>query len=115
MTRPGLSRQQVARPRPYSTAESGMKVAKDELVANVVVVIASRVAFKNLVSVVAQVNEAMQHRKWMVTPRTARLAATAAQRILPRRGPTRSGPYQPNLERRSSSLRPAPALAVTVH
>ena len=45
-------------------------------------------AFKNLVSVVAQVNEAMQQRRWMVTPRTARLAATAAQ-ILPRRGPTR--------------------------
>jgi hypothetical protein len=32
---------------------------------------------------VAQVNEAMQQRKWMVTPRTARVAATAAQSVLP--------------------------------
>ncbi len=36
-------------------------------------------AFKNLIAVVAQVNEAMQQRKWMVTPRTARLAATSAE------------------------------------
>jgi cellulose synthase/poly-beta-1,6-N-acetylglucosamine synthase-like glycosyltransferase len=34
--------------------------------------------FKNLIAVVAQINEAMQQRKWMVTPRTARAAATAA-------------------------------------
>jgi cellulose synthase/poly-beta-1,6-N-acetylglucosamine synthase-like glycosyltransferase len=34
--------------------------------------------FKNLIAVVAQLNEAMQQRKWMVTPRTARVAATAA-------------------------------------
>jgi DNA-binding response OmpR family regulator/cellulose synthase/poly-beta-1,6-N-acetylglucosamine synthase-like glycosyltransferase len=40
-------------------------------------------AFKNLIAVVAQVNEAMQQRKWMVTPRTARVAATAAERIHP--------------------------------
>jgi cellulose synthase/poly-beta-1,6-N-acetylglucosamine synthase-like glycosyltransferase/GGDEF domain-containing protein len=46
-------------------------------------------AFKNLISVVAQVNEALQQRRWMVTPRTARLAATAAQRMLPRREPKR--------------------------
>jgi cellulose synthase/poly-beta-1,6-N-acetylglucosamine synthase-like glycosyltransferase/GGDEF domain-containing protein len=39
--------------------------------------------FKNLIAVVAQVNEAMQQRRWMVTPRTARVAATAAQSILP--------------------------------
>ncbi len=36
-------------------------------------------AFKNLIAVVAQVNEAMQQRKWMVTPRTARIAATTAE------------------------------------
>jgi DNA-binding response OmpR family regulator/cellulose synthase/poly-beta-1,6-N-acetylglucosamine synthase-like glycosyltransferase len=36
-------------------------------------------AFKNLIAVVAQVNEALQQRKWMVTPRTARVAASAAQ------------------------------------
>ncbi|HSP10243.1 MAG TPA: response regulator [Candidatus Dormibacteraeota bacterium] len=35
-------------------------------------------AFKNLIAVVAQVNEAMQQRKWMITPRSARAAATAA-------------------------------------
>jgi PleD family two-component response regulator/cellulose synthase/poly-beta-1,6-N-acetylglucosamine synthase-like glycosyltransferase len=35
-------------------------------------------AFKNLIAVVAQLNEAMQQRRWMVTPRTARAAATAA-------------------------------------
>ncbi len=40
-------------------------------------------AFKNLIAVVAQVNEAMQQRRWMVTPRTARVAATAAESILP--------------------------------
>jgi cellulose synthase/poly-beta-1,6-N-acetylglucosamine synthase-like glycosyltransferase len=40
-------------------------------------------AFKNLIAVVAQVNEAMQQRRWMVTPRTARAAATAAESILP--------------------------------
>jgi hypothetical protein len=39
--------------------------------------------FKNLIAVVAQVNEAMQQRRWMVTPRTARVAATAAQSVLP--------------------------------
>jgi len=37
-------------------------------------------AFKNLIATVAQVNEAMQQRKWMITPRTARVAATAAER-----------------------------------
>ena len=37
-------------------------------------------AFKNLIAVVAQVNEALQQRRWMVTPRTARVAATKAQR-----------------------------------
>ncbi len=40
-------------------------------------------AFKNLIAVVAQVNEALQQRKWMITPRTARAAATAAGNILP--------------------------------
>jgi hypothetical protein len=40
-------------------------------------------AFKNLIAVVAQVNEALQQRKWMVTPRTARVAATAAQASRP--------------------------------
>lgn len=35
-------------------------------------------AFKNLIAVVAQVNEALQQRKWMITPMTARVAATAA-------------------------------------
>ncbi|HUZ88059.1 MAG TPA: response regulator [Candidatus Baltobacterales bacterium] len=40
-------------------------------------------AFKNLIAVVAQVNEAMQQRKWMITPRTARAAATAASRVIP--------------------------------
>ena len=39
--------------------------------------------FKNLIAVVAQVNEAMQQRRWMVTPRTARVADTAAQSIIP--------------------------------
>lgn len=38
-------------------------------------------AFKNLISVVAQVNEAMQQRKWMITPRSARAADTAAERL----------------------------------
>ena len=37
-------------------------------------------ALKNLISVVAQLNEAMQQRKWMITPRSARVAATAAIR-----------------------------------
>ena len=37
-------------------------------------------AFKNLIALVAQVNEALQQRKWMVTPRTARVAANAAIR-----------------------------------
>jgi len=36
-------------------------------------------AFKNLIAVVAQVNEALQQRRWKVTPRTARVAATEAQ------------------------------------
>ncbi len=36
-------------------------------------------AFKNLIAVVAQVNEALQQRRWKVTPRTARAAATQAQ------------------------------------
>ncbi len=36
-------------------------------------------AFKNLIAVVAQVNEALQQRRWMVTPRTARVAASAEQ------------------------------------
>jgi cellulose synthase/poly-beta-1,6-N-acetylglucosamine synthase-like glycosyltransferase/GGDEF domain-containing protein len=36
-------------------------------------------AFRNLIAVVAQVNEALQQRRWMITPRTARVAATAAQ------------------------------------
>ena len=36
-------------------------------------------AFKNLITVVAQVNEALQQRKWMITPRTARIVASAAQ------------------------------------
>ena len=40
-------------------------------------------AFKNLIAVVAQLNEAMQQRRWMVTPRTARAAATAAEGVLP--------------------------------
>lgn len=40
-------------------------------------------AFKNLLAVVAQLNEAMQQRRWMVTPRTARVAATAVESILP--------------------------------
>ena len=35
--------------------------------------------FKNLIAAVAQVNEAMQQRKWKVTPRSARAAATAAE------------------------------------
>ena len=39
--------------------------------------------FKNLIASVAQINEAMQQRKWMVTPRTARAAETAAQSVLP--------------------------------
>lgn len=37
-------------------------------------------SLKNLISVVAQLNEAMQQRKWMITPRSARAAATAAER-----------------------------------
>lgn len=37
--------------------------------------------FKNLIAEVAQMNEAMQQRKWVVTPRAARVAATAAERI----------------------------------
>jgi cellulose synthase/poly-beta-1,6-N-acetylglucosamine synthase-like glycosyltransferase len=41
-------------------------------------------AFKNLISSVAQINEAMQQRRWMVTPRTARVAATAAESAVPR-------------------------------
>ena len=36
--------------------------------------------FKNLIASVAQVNEALQQRRWMVTPRSARIAATAAER-----------------------------------
>jgi cellulose synthase/poly-beta-1,6-N-acetylglucosamine synthase-like glycosyltransferase/GGDEF domain-containing protein len=36
--------------------------------------------FKNMIAVVAQLNEAMQQRKWKVTPRSARAAATAATR-----------------------------------
>jgi DNA-binding response OmpR family regulator/cellulose synthase/poly-beta-1,6-N-acetylglucosamine synthase-like glycosyltransferase len=36
-------------------------------------------AFKNLIAVVAQVNEALQQRRWMVTPRAARIAATEAE------------------------------------
>jgi cellulose synthase/poly-beta-1,6-N-acetylglucosamine synthase-like glycosyltransferase len=36
--------------------------------------------FKNMIAVVAQLNEAMQQRKWKVTPRSARAAATAAAR-----------------------------------
>ncbi|HET7467263.1 MAG TPA: response regulator [Candidatus Dormibacteraeota bacterium] len=36
--------------------------------------------FKNLIAAVAQVNEAMQQRKWKVTPRSARAAATAAEK-----------------------------------
>ena len=40
-------------------------------------------AFKNLIAVVAQVSEAMQQRRWLVTPRTARAAATAAESIPP--------------------------------
>ncbi|HEY6874828.1 MAG TPA: response regulator [Candidatus Dormibacteraeota bacterium] len=35
---------------------------------------------KNLIAVVAQLNEAMQQRRWMITPRSARAAATAAER-----------------------------------
>src|SRR5713101_2635151 len=46
-------------------------------------------AFKNLIAVVAQVNEALQQRKWMITPRTARVAASAAQ--APDRTPGRGG------------------------
>src|SRR6266851_5800998 len=46
-------------------------------------------AFKNLIAVVAQVNEALQQRKWMITPRTARIAASAAQ--VPDRTPGRGG------------------------
>ena len=42
-------------------------------------------AFKNLIAIVAQINEAMQQRKWVVTPRTARVAATAAERAGSRR------------------------------
>lgn len=37
-------------------------------------------AFKNLIGAVAQVNEAMQQRRWKVTPRSARTAATAVER-----------------------------------
>ena len=35
---------------------------------------------KNLIAVVAQLNEVMQQRRWMITPRSARAAATAAER-----------------------------------
>ena len=42
-------------------------------------------AFRNLIASVAQVNEAMQQRKWKVTPRSARMAATAAEAALQRR------------------------------
>ena len=42
-------------------------------------------AFKNIIANVAQVNEALQQRRWMVTPRSARLAATVAQSMSPRR------------------------------
>ncbi len=41
--------------------------------------------FKNLIAVVAQVNEALQQRRWMVTPRGARIAATAAEASFPKR------------------------------
>lgn len=37
--------------------------------------------FKNLVALVSQLNEAMQQRRWMITPRSARAAATAAQKF----------------------------------
>ncbi len=46
-------------------------------------------AFKNLIAVVAQVNEALQQRRWKVTPRTARIAATVAQAKLPKAGRSR--------------------------
>ena len=51
------------------------------LVFYLVVSLAFYTAFKNLVSEVAQVNEAMQQRKWMITPRSARAAATAAESL----------------------------------
>ena len=35
---------------------------------------------KNLIASVAQINEVMQQRRWMITPRSARAAATAAER-----------------------------------
>ena len=38
--------------------------------------------FKNLIAVVAQVNEALQQRRWKVTPRSARIAATAAEKAV---------------------------------
>jgi cellulose synthase/poly-beta-1,6-N-acetylglucosamine synthase-like glycosyltransferase len=38
--------------------------------------------FKNLIAVVAQANEVMQQRRWMITPRSARVAATAAERAI---------------------------------
>jgi hypothetical protein len=38
--------------------------------------------FKNLIAVVAQVNEALQQRRWKVTPRSARIAATAAEKAI---------------------------------
>jgi DNA-binding response OmpR family regulator/cellulose synthase/poly-beta-1,6-N-acetylglucosamine synthase-like glycosyltransferase len=40
-------------------------------------------AFKNLIAVVAQINEALQQRRWMITPRGARIAATAAEANVP--------------------------------
>jgi hypothetical protein len=40
--------------------------------------------FKNLVAAVAQVNEAMQQQRWKVTPRSARAAASAAERAVGR-------------------------------
>jgi len=43
-------------------------------------------AFKNLIASVAQVNEAMQQRKWKVTPRSARMAASAAEAAISVRG-----------------------------
>jgi len=35
---------------------------------------------KNLIASVAQINDVMQQRRWMITPRSARAAATAAER-----------------------------------
>ena len=47
-------------------------------------------SFKNLVSMVAQLNEAFQQRKWMVTPRAARLAETAIHGVPHKRRVARS-------------------------